>query len=56
VQATDYPWKGKVSITVNPKAEKNFSVRIRVPNRSVSSLYHLNYAHLQACRTAAALG
>jgi DUF1680 family protein len=39
VQATDYPWKGKVSITVNPKAEKNFSVRIRVPNRSVSSLY-----------------
>jgi DUF1680 family protein len=39
MQATDYPWKGKVSITVNPKVDKNFSVRIRVPNRSVSSLY-----------------
>ncbi len=39
VQATEYPWNGKVSITVNPKASKNFSVRIRVPNRDVSSLY-----------------
>jgi DUF1680 family protein len=39
VQATDYPWNGKISITVNPKAEKNFSVRIRVPTRNVSSLY-----------------
>ncbi len=39
VQATDYPWSGKVSITVSPKAPKRFSVRIRVPNRGVSSLY-----------------
>jgi hypothetical protein len=39
VQATNYPWDGKVSITVNPKVQKNFSVRIRVPNRDVSSLY-----------------
>lgn len=39
IQATDYPWSGKVSITVNPKVRKNFSIRIRVPNRSVSSLY-----------------
>ncbi|MBZ5622556.1 MAG: glycoside hydrolase family 127 protein [Acidobacteriia bacterium] len=39
VQATDYPWNGKVSITVNPKAHKTFSVRIRVPNRNVSRLY-----------------
>ncbi len=39
VQETDYPWSGKVSITVNPKARKNFSVSIRVPNRGVSSLY-----------------
>jgi DUF1680 family protein len=39
VQATDYPWGGKVSITVNPKVRKNFSLKIRVPNRSVSSLY-----------------
>jgi len=39
VQATDYPWSGKVSLTVNPKASKPFSVRIRTPNRGVSRLY-----------------
>ena len=39
VQVTDYPWSGKVSITVNPAAEKKFSVRVRVPNRSVSEIY-----------------
>jgi DUF1680 family protein len=39
VQATEYPWKGNVAITVNPKAAKNFSVRIRVPDRGVSKLY-----------------
>ncbi len=39
VQVTDYPWSGKVAITVNPKAEKKFSVNIRVPNRDVSELY-----------------
>jgi DUF1680 family protein len=40
VQATDYPWgDGRVEITVNPKRSRTFSVRIRVPNRSVSVLY-----------------
>jgi len=39
VQATDYPWSGKASITVNPAAEKEFSVRVRIPTRSVSDLY-----------------
>ena len=39
VQATDYPFSGDVSITVNPAADKNFSVKVRVPNRSVSDLY-----------------
>jgi len=39
IQATDYPWNGKVSITVNPKKQSNFSLRIRVPDRSVSELY-----------------
>ena len=39
VQATDYPWSGKLSLTVNPKKAAEFSVRIRVPNRGVSSLY-----------------
>jgi DUF1680 family protein len=39
VQKTDYPWSGAVSITVNPAVEKSFSVRVRVPDRSVSELY-----------------
>jgi DUF1680 family protein len=39
VQATDYPWNGRVSIVVNPKAPKAFSLRIRTPNRQVSALY-----------------
>jgi DUF1680 family protein len=39
VQVTDYPWNGKVSLTVNPKVPKTFAVRIRVPNRDVSRLY-----------------
>jgi DUF1680 family protein len=39
VQATDYPWSGKLALTVNPKTPKTFSLRIRAPDRSVSSLY-----------------
>ena len=39
VQETNYPWSGKVSITVNPKVARNFSVRVRVPDRNASSLY-----------------
>jgi len=39
VQATDYPWSGKVSITVNPAAERRFAVKIRVPSRSANGLY-----------------
>jgi len=39
VQKTDYPWSGKVAITVNPKKAKRFSVYVRVPNRQTSELY-----------------
>jgi DUF1680 family protein len=39
VQETDYPWSGKVAITVNPAEPKRFTVRVRAPNRSVSELY-----------------
>jgi hypothetical protein len=38
-QVTNYPWDGKVAITVNPRASKQFAIRIRVPNRDVSKLY-----------------
>jgi DUF1680 family protein len=39
IQKTDYPWKGGVSITVNPATPKTFALRIRVPLRDVSKLY-----------------
>jgi DUF1680 family protein len=39
VQKTDYPWKGDVSITVNPVESKKFTVWVRVPDRETSDLY-----------------
>jgi DUF1680 family protein len=39
VQQTDYPWSGKVAITVNPTQPKQFTVFVRVPNRTTSELY-----------------
>ncbi len=39
VQETDYPWKGRVAIIVNPEETKDFAVYIRVPNRTTSALY-----------------
>jgi len=39
VQTTEYPWAGQVSIGVNPASPKSFTVRVRVPDRDVSSLY-----------------
>ncbi len=39
VQETNYPWSGKVAITVNPKQSKQFTVYVRVPNRTTSILY-----------------
>jgi DUF1680 family protein len=39
VQKTDYPWSGNISIVVNPKVSKEFTVYVRVPNRTTSVLY-----------------
>ena len=39
VQETDYPWSGKVAISVNPDEPREFTVFIRVPNRKTSELY-----------------
>ena len=39
VQETEYPWDGRVSITLNPKESRAFSLKIRVPDRMVSKLY-----------------
>ncbi len=38
-QATDYPWNGKVTLTVNPASAAKFALHIRVPNRQTSTLY-----------------
>ncbi|WP_237722118.1 glycoside hydrolase family 127 protein [Sediminibacterium roseum] len=39
IQKTNYPWNGNVAITVNPKASKEFTLYVRVPNRTTSALY-----------------
>ena len=39
VQETDYPWHGKVMLTLNPEQARSFTLRVRVPNRHTSSLY-----------------
>lgn len=39
IQQTDYPWNGKVTLTVNPKQSKRFTLGIRIPNRNTSDLY-----------------
>lgn len=38
-QTTDYPWSGNVALTMNPERAAPFDVRLRVPDRSVSTLY-----------------
>jgi DUF1680 family protein len=39
VQKTDYPWSGKVSMILNPTVSKEFTLFVRIPNRTTSSLY-----------------
>jgi uncharacterized protein len=39
VQETNYPWKGGLAITLNPTEAREFSVRVRIPDRKTSALY-----------------
>jgi DUF1680 family protein len=39
IQKTNYPWSGEIALTVNPKQSKNFTMRLRLPNRTTSALY-----------------
>lgn len=39
VQNTDYPWSGKVSLTIKPLKAAEFTIYIRMPNRTTSKLY-----------------
>ena len=41
VQTTDYPWNGKIALTVNPASPRKFALKLRVPTRNVSCLYTL---------------
>jgi len=38
-QKTDYPWKGAVTVTVNPTQPRKFALYVRIPNRATSELY-----------------
>jgi DUF1680 family protein len=39
VQDTNYPWDGAVQLTVNPAQPVEFTLRVRMPDRSTSALY-----------------
>ena len=39
VQTTDYPWQGKVALTLNPAKPATFTLKLRVPNRQTSPLF-----------------
>jgi hypothetical protein len=39
IQKTEYPWKGSISITLEPEQAKTFSVYVRIPDRTTSKLY-----------------
>ncbi len=37
VQQTDYPWQGKVDLTIDPSISTNFSLRIRIPGWAIGN-------------------
>jgi DUF1680 family protein len=39
IQETNYPWNGRIVITLNPAETREFAVRVRVPDRKTSALY-----------------
>ncbi len=38
-QQTDYPWKGEVTVTLQPSAPADFTLKVRIPDRTESELY-----------------
>lgn len=36
-QTTNYPWDGNINITVNPKKDKEFALRMRIPGWAMNS-------------------
>ena len=39
VQRTDYPWSGRIDMIVNPAKPAEFTMHVRIPNRTTSELY-----------------
>jgi DUF1680 family protein len=37
IQETDYPWNGKIKITINPEKEKKFTVKLRIPGWALNT-------------------
>ena len=47
-QRTQYPWKGNITLKVNPKEEAKFKVKLRIPGWAIGmenpyGLYHSNF-------------
>lgn len=55
IQKTDYPWSGKINLTVNPDQPRVFTMYVRVPNRTTSELYTA-YPHVQGLKSLAVNG
>ncbi len=39
VQTTDYPWSGKITLTINPASAVALTLKLRIPNRTISPTY-----------------
>jgi len=48
MQETEYPWDGKVTLTVGPKASGKFSIRMRIPEWSAGAGLTVNGKAVQA--------
>ncbi|MBN1188078.1 MAG: glycoside hydrolase family 127 protein [Bacteroidales bacterium] len=37
IQTTQYPWKGQISISINPEVNKKFGIKVRIPGWAMNS-------------------
>ncbi len=42
VQETDYPWNGKIRMTISPQADRKFTLRVRIPGWARGSVLPSN--------------
>jgi DUF1680 family protein len=50
IQETNYPWDGKVTLTINPQLEGMFTIRVRIPgwSRGVENPFGLYQSNVKA--------